>query len=154
MTSVEQLAAETAATYRNLHGMATATGSPEPEELLTMVRPAPLTSLRVSGANRRPLVSTPQVEKIKAAEPGNRCTKYFDVKYYESLDPADRDDFWACIRTGVDNPDSGLGCYAMTPARESCALEPRWRPEPQPQPAPAPVLLPQTIKSSIHSSAK
>jgi creatine kinase len=92
MTSVEQLAAETAATYRNLHGMATATGSPEPEELLTMV------------------------EKIKAAEPGNRCTKYFDVKYYESLDPADRDDFWACIRTGVDNPDSGLGCYAMTPA--------------------------------------
>uniref|UniRef100_A0A7S4QQL5 Phosphagen kinase C-terminal domain-containing protein n=1 Tax=Ditylum brightwellii TaxID=49249 RepID=A0A7S4QQL5_9STRA len=23
--------------------------------------------------------------------------------------------FYKCIRTGVDNPDSGLGCYAMTP---------------------------------------
>ncbi|EGB11123.1 hypothetical protein AURANDRAFT_3396, partial [Aureococcus anophagefferens] len=23
--------------------------------------------------------------------------------------------FYGCIRTGVDNPDSGMGCYAMTP---------------------------------------
>jgi len=28
---------------------------------------------------------------------------------------ADAMTFYKCIRTGVDNPDSGLGCYAMTP---------------------------------------
>uniref|UniRef100_A0A7S3AEH5 Arginine kinase n=1 Tax=Haptolina ericina TaxID=156174 RepID=A0A7S3AEH5_9EUKA len=56
-----------------------------------------------------------KVEKIRVDEPGNRCTKYLSKEYYNSLTPADRSAFWKCVRTGVDNPDSGLGCYAMKP---------------------------------------
>ena len=56
-----------------------------------------------------------KVAEIKAAEPDNRCTKYLDRAYYESLSDADREVFWQCVRTGIDNPDSGMGCYAMKP---------------------------------------
>ena len=55
------------------------------------------------------------MESIKAAEPDNRCTKYLDKAYYEGLSDADREVFWQCVRTGIDNPDSGMGCYAMKP---------------------------------------
>ena len=37
-------------------------------------------------------------------------------EYYESLSPEDRATFERCVRTGIDNADSGLGCYAMKPA--------------------------------------
>ena len=56
-----------------------------------------------------------RVEEIKKAEPGNRCTKYLDVDYMKSLNDADLKTFWQCVCTGIDNPDSGMGCYAMTP---------------------------------------
>ena len=38
-----------------------------------------------------------------------------DQAYFESLSEEDRATFYCCVRTGIDNPDSGLGCYAMTP---------------------------------------
>ena len=55
------------------------------------------------------------VEKIKTSEPGNRCTKYLDKTYMKSLSPSDLKTFWQCVCTGIDNPDSSMGCYAMTP---------------------------------------
>jgi len=57
-----------------------------------------------------------KIDEIKAANPGNRCTKYLSKEYYESLSPEDRAVFERCVRTGIDNPSSGLGCYAMKPA--------------------------------------
>jgi creatine kinase len=57
-----------------------------------------------------------KIDEIKAANPGNRCTKYLSKEYYESLSPEDRAVFERCVRTGIDNPTSGLGCYAMKPA--------------------------------------
>jgi len=57
-----------------------------------------------------------QVEEIRSKEPDNRCAKYLDRAYYESLSDTDRETFYKCVKTGIDNPDSGMGCYAMTPA--------------------------------------
>jgi len=56
-----------------------------------------------------------KVESIRAAEPGNRCAKYLDKAFYESLSAEDRAVFYRCVKTGIENTDSGLGCYAMSP---------------------------------------
>ena len=56
------------------------------------------------------------VNKIKTENPGNRCTKYLTKEYYDSLSPEQQAVFQKCVRTGIDNPTSGLGCYAMQPS--------------------------------------
>ena len=55
------------------------------------------------------------MDKIRVDQPDNRCVKFLDKAYYSSLAGADRDSFYACVRTGIDNPDSGMGCYATKP---------------------------------------
>jgi creatine kinase len=71
-----------------------------------------------------PLPLATQVDKVKKKQPDNLCAKYLDKKYYSTLEGADRDTFYKCVRTGIDNPDSGMGCYAMTPGGEGRAFEP------------------------------
>ena len=56
------------------------------------------------------------IGKIKAENPGNRTTKYLTKEYYDSLTPEQQAVFQKCVRTGIDNPTSGLGCYAMKPS--------------------------------------
>ncbi len=56
-----------------------------------------------------------KVEAIRKSDPDNRCVKYLDQKHYESLTDAERAVFWQCVRTGIDNHDSSMGCYAMKP---------------------------------------
>ena len=51
-----------------------------------------------------------------ASNPGNLCAKHLDKEFYASLSAEDRETFYRCVRTGLDNPDSAMGCYAMTPA--------------------------------------
>ena len=41
--------------------------------------------------------------------------RYFDQAYYDGLSDEDKETFYKCIKTGFDNADSGMGCYAMTP---------------------------------------
>jgi creatine kinase len=58
-------------------------------------------------------------EDILKDHPENRCCKYV-VEYLDSeegknLSNEDCMIFHKCIKTGLENPDSGLGCYAMTP---------------------------------------
>jgi len=52
-------------------------------------------------------------------QPGNRCCKYLlpylDSEEGKALSDDDLQTFYRCVRTGIDNEDSGLGCYAMTP---------------------------------------
>ena len=64
-----------------------------------------------------------QVDKVRKSQPGNLCAKHLDKAYYKSLEGEDRDTFYKCVKTGIDNPDSGMGCYAMTPAGEDRAFE-------------------------------
>jgi hypothetical protein len=47
--------------------------------------------------------------------PENICLNTFDFEYYKSLSDGDRLGFELCLRSGVDNPDSGMGCYACQP---------------------------------------
>lgn len=58
-------------------------------------------------------------KEILVDNPENRCCK-FAIEYLNSdegkaLLDEDFHTFFKCIKTGLDNPDSGLGCYAMTP---------------------------------------
>jgi len=52
---------------------------------------------------------------LRESNPGNRAAKYFDKAHYEGLSDEDKEVFYKCIKTGFDNADSGMGCYAMTP---------------------------------------
>ena len=66
-----------------------------------------------------PITISPPLSKLPQ-QPGNRCCKYL-IPYLESdegkaLSDDDLMTFYCCVRTGIDNPDSGLGCYAQTPA--------------------------------------
>ncbi len=56
-----------------------------------------------------------EVEKVKAAHPENLCAKHLDKEYFKGLSAEDQKTFWGCVRTGLENADSGMGCYAMTP---------------------------------------
>ena len=60
-----------------------------------------------------------QCEDIIQDNPDNRGCKY-TIAYLsteEGMNLSDEDGatFYKCVKTGLDNPDSGLGCYAMTP---------------------------------------
>merc|ERR1719192_1202366 len=41
--------------------------------------------------------------------------KYFDETMFNKLPQADQERLLAIVRTGFENPDSDLGCYAMAP---------------------------------------
>ena len=40
----------------------------------------------------------------------------FEFEYFATLDPAQQTRLFKCLKTGWENPDSGLGCYAMAPS--------------------------------------
>ena len=56
-----------------------------------------------------------KVVEVRESNPKNLCTKNLDKEYYESLDDDQKATFIKCVKTGIENPDSGLGCYAMKP---------------------------------------
>jgi protein-arginine kinase len=53
---------------------------------------------------------------LKELEPNNRMAKHFDINYFASLSDEDKPAFLQCCRSGIENPDSGMGCYAMQPS--------------------------------------
>jgi len=59
-------------------------------------------------------------KEVYEKNPGNRCARYaidyLDSEEGKSLSNEDKLVFYKCIRTGIDNIDSSMGCYAMTPA--------------------------------------
>ena len=40
----------------------------------------------------------------------------FSFEYFATLNPAQQTRLLKCLKTGWENPDSGLGCYAMAPS--------------------------------------
>eukprot|EP01043_Picozoa_sp_COSAG02_P038306 COSAG02_NODE_2944_length_7689_cov_9.378920_1_plen_493_part_10 len=56
------------------------------------------------------------VMAVKANNPDNICAQVFDPEYYGTLSDADKADLLACCNSGIENPDSGMGCYACQPA--------------------------------------
>lgn len=53
---------------------------------------------------------------VAAGNPDNRCVKYLTREIFDSFDDEKKMVLYRCCRTGIDNADSGLGCYAMTPS--------------------------------------
>ena len=61
-------------------------------------------------------ISWDRIEALKQSHPNNLAMKHIDRDYYESLDTLEKRGICQCIRSGYDNPDSNMGCYAMQPA--------------------------------------
>jgi len=55
------------------------------------------------------------VEKLRPLNPDNRCLKYLTRELFNSYTPEQQQVLYLCSKTGVENPDSGLGAYAMQP---------------------------------------
>lgn len=59
-----------------------------------------------------------ELQKIKAAQlanPKNLAMKYFDEAYFAGLSSEAQQRLLAIVRSGFENSDSGMGCYAMRP---------------------------------------
>jgi len=56
-----------------------------------------------------------RIAKVREEQPGNRCTKHFDEGYFKSLAPELQERLIEIARSGFENPDSGVGAYAMNP---------------------------------------
>merc|ERR1711935_285793 len=57
-----------------------------------------------------------KIEANKVSNPDNLACKHFDVEYYNGLSDEEKPAFLMCVNSGVENADSGMGCYAMQPA--------------------------------------
>lgn len=56
-----------------------------------------------------------KINAIKKSNPGNIMAASFDEAYYNTLDDAQKKRLLECCNSGVGNPDSAMGCYAMNP---------------------------------------
>ena len=53
--------------------------------------------------------------KIKENNPENIAAVVFDVDYFNSLDESLKLRLLKCVKSGIENPDSTVGCYACQP---------------------------------------
>jgi len=56
-----------------------------------------------------------KVNNIKDSNPGNIMAASFDEDYFYSLKPKDQEALLRICNSGIENPDSEMGCYAMNP---------------------------------------
>jgi len=57
-----------------------------------------------------------RIAAIKVSHPGNLAIKHFDLEYYNELSEEDKAGLLQVCRSGIENEDSGMGCYAMQPS--------------------------------------
>jgi len=56
-----------------------------------------------------------KVNNIKDSNPGNIMAASFDEDYFYSLKPKEQEALLRICNSGIENPDSEMGCYAMNP---------------------------------------
>ena len=57
-----------------------------------------------------------KISAIKVSHPNNLAMKHFSVDYFNSLaTDEEKSGLLQCVNSGVENADSGMGCYAMQP---------------------------------------
>ncbi|PLX35224.1 MAG: arginine kinase [Hyphomicrobiales bacterium] len=59
---------------------------------------------------------TARIEELKRQWPGNIALQCFDGQEYAALPQAARQRLAKCLASGVENPDSQMGCYACQPS--------------------------------------
>jgi creatine kinase len=57
-----------------------------------------------------------RIAAVRQSNPTNRMAKHFDPAYFATLSDAEKKGLLQCCRSGIENPDSSMGCYAMQPA--------------------------------------
>eukprot|EP00466_Bigelowiella_natans_P001107 jgi/Bigna1/54388/estExt_Genewise1Plus.C_320104 len=55
------------------------------------------------------------IEELKPKWPDNITLQCFDRKYYDSLSDENKAKLLECMNSGIQNPDSSMGCYACRP---------------------------------------
>mmetsp|Transcript_5029 Transcript_5029/g.8274 ORF Transcript_5029/g.8274 Transcript_5029/m.8274 type:complete len:448 (-) Transcript_5029:290-1633(-) len=53
--------------------------------------------------------------EVREENPDNLCARYLTPDLFYSYAPDEQDTLYQITRTGIENPDSGTGCYAMRP---------------------------------------
>ncbi|MGI9364133.1 MAG: hypothetical protein ACR2O8_03035 [Rhizobiaceae bacterium] len=53
-----------------------------------------------------------RIGEIQTSHPGNKAIQSFDPDYYHRLSPQLQKRLLDCMRSGIQNPDSDMGCYA------------------------------------------
>ena len=56
-----------------------------------------------------------RIRTIRGTNPGNLMARHFDEDYFRSLDDQSRQRLRRIIASGIENPDSQMGAYAMNP---------------------------------------
>ncbi len=59
------------------------------------------------------------IEKIQALKPdwpANIALQCFDQAYFATLSEGDQRRLLKCMNSGIENPDSEMGCYACQPS--------------------------------------
>lgn len=56
-----------------------------------------------------------RIREIKVSHPTNIMAKVFDEKYFNTLSPEKQQRLLNCCNSGIENPDSEMGCYACMP---------------------------------------
>ena len=57
-----------------------------------------------------------KIDRLKADWPDNTALQRFDAGYFASLSEAGKQRLLKCLRSGIENPDSEMGCYACQPS--------------------------------------
>ncbi len=57
-----------------------------------------------------------QIAALKADQPQNIAIQCFDPAYFATLGPDEQARLMTCLNSGIENPDSEMGCYACQPS--------------------------------------
>lgn len=61
-------------------------------------------------------VDLAHISELKQSHPENLMAKHFDTSYFSTLCAGDKQALLQCCRSGIANPDSKMGVYAMQPS--------------------------------------
>ena len=53
------------------------------------------------------------LDKVRAENPENRCAKYLTREIFLAYSPEQQEILYHCAKSGVENPESSLGAYAI-----------------------------------------
>lgn len=56
-----------------------------------------------------------RIAALKSDNPQNIAIQSFDAAYFDTLDEAGQARLMTCLNSGIENPDSEMGCYACQP---------------------------------------
>lgn len=84
-----------------------------PEQVLENYTECPFDVMKITSKHSACYLE--KIAELKVSQPNNIAVQAFCPQYFSTLDDEKKRRLMACVNSGVQNPDSGMGCYAMTP---------------------------------------